>query len=82
MAMYFVIFIFIGIVALVGTIFAGIQINKSMEKLEGADEAKQEEILKANHFKNHRTNLKVLTWIYGIVFLLAIIIYVVYLYFD
>ncbi|GGE43953.1 hypothetical protein GCM10011391_23460 [Pullulanibacillus camelliae] len=80
MTYYIVAFVIIGVISLIGTIFAGIQINKSMGKLDQVGEEGQEELLKKDHFKTHSSNLRVLTWIYVVVFLLAIVFFLLYLF--
>ncbi|GGH87284.1 putative membrane protein [Pullulanibacillus pueri] len=77
---YIITFVIIGVLALIGTIFAGIQVNKSMQKLEEASQEEEKELLNSNHFKSHKTNFKVLTLIYVFTFLIAII-FILFLFF-
>lgn len=70
--LYTVVIIFIGIIALVGTLVAGRQVDRTIETLDNLSVEEQEKHLRDHHFKNEKRNLGILTWIYVVTFLIAI----------
>lgn len=74
--------IVVGVVAvsLVITLSVGKDVDKTIEALkEIQDEDEQAAMLKAKHFKNHRTNIRVLTLIYVLTFIITIVALIWYL---
>jgi hypothetical protein len=71
--------IIISIAALFITLFVGKEVDKTIKTLEGvSDKAEHDKLLKANYFKSSKTNVSVLTWIYVLTFLMAIIAMIIY----
>ncbi|MGV3488847.1 MAG: hypothetical protein ACO1OC_09715 [Tuberibacillus sp.] len=66
--------ILIGIASLIGTIYAGKQVNNTIKNVENAKPEEQEQLLKANYYKSYKSNIGLMTGIYValIVVLLAI----------
>lgn len=73
--------IFIGVISLVGTIIAGIQVNKTTKKIKEQKEQNKntEALLKANYYKSNRSNVGILTIIYVIMFIGFILFIPIYL---
>ncbi|MFC4617688.1 hypothetical protein ACFO4N_02970 [Camelliibacillus cellulosilyticus] len=74
-----IIVVLIGVASLVGTLYAGRQVNQTIDKMEQATPEEQESLAKANYYKSHRSNFKLLTMIYLVLFVIAIIAFAVYL---
>ncbi len=71
--------IIIAIAALVITLFVGREVDSTIKTLENTkDKAEHEKLLKAGYFSNSKTNIRVLTLIYAITFLLAIAALIIY----
>ena len=74
-----VVAVFIGLLALAGTLYAGKQVNASIENMDVASPEEQEKLLKANYYKNAKSNIKLMVMIYSIlvlVFVVGLLIYV------
>lgn len=70
---YIVVIVSIGLIALVGTLIAGRQVDKTIEALDNVQLEEQDKRLRDHHFSDTKHNFRVLTWIYVITFLTAII---------
>lgn len=72
--------IVIAIGALIGTLFVGKEVDKTIKTLEKIEDREEhDKLLKANHFKSVRANVRVLVLIYALTFLLAIIAFLIYI---
>ncbi|WEG14709.1 hypothetical protein PU629_10320 [Pullulanibacillus sp. KACC 23026] len=77
--LFVIVIVLIGIGAIVGTLIAGKQVEKQIETMDKLPQEEQEKYLKAHHFSDYKKNLGVLTWIYVITFIVAIIGAAVYM---
>jgi hypothetical protein len=77
---YFIVAIvlFIGVISLVGTLIAGRQVDHTIQTLNEASPEREEDLLKAHHFKSHQSNFGVLTLIYVVMFIVVILAAVIY----
>jgi hypothetical protein len=76
---FVIVIVLIGVVAIVGTLIAGKQVEQTIETLDHLPQEEQERHLKAHHFSDYKKNLGVLTWIYVVTFAVAIIAAAVYM---
>jgi len=69
-----IVIIVIGLASLIGTLYAGKQVNNTIKKVEQATPEEEEELLKANYYKNYKSNISLMTWIYVLLFIVLIAI--------
>jgi hypothetical protein len=77
--LFVIVIVLIGVVAIVGTLVAGKQVEKTIETLDHLPQEEQESYLKSHHFSDPKKNLGVLTWIYVITFVVAILTAAIYM---
>ena len=64
--------ILIGVAALIATLYAGKQVNNTIKVIDEADPEVHEELLKANYYKNPKSNFSIMIIIYIILFCMFI----------
>lgn len=76
---FVVVIVLIGVIAIVGTLVAGRQVENTIETLDQLPQEEQEKYLKTHHFSDPQKNLGVLTWIYVVTFAVSIIAAAIYM---
>jgi len=59
-----IVIILIGVASLVGTLYAGKQVNDTIKTLDEASPDEQEALLKANYYKSPKSNVGLMVIIY------------------
>jgi flagellar basal body-associated protein FliL len=67
-----VIVILIGVLSLAGTLYAGRQVNETIKTVDQAKSEYQENLLKANYYRNHKSNFSLMISIYVVLFMVFI----------
>ncbi|MGV3487852.1 MAG: hypothetical protein ACO1OC_04615 [Tuberibacillus sp.] len=76
-----VVIVLIGAASLVGTLYAGKQVNKTIKTLDEASPDEQEALLKANYYKSAKTNVSLMVIIYVLLILAFAVGLGLYIYF-
>lgn len=69
-----IVVILIGAASLIGTLYAGKQVNDTIKNVEQAGEEEQEKLLKANYYSSSKSNISLMLGIYVLLFIVLIAI--------
>ncbi|MGP4080818.1 hypothetical protein ACTWQL_12940 [Pseudalkalibacillus sp. R45] len=77
-----IVVILVGVVSLIGTIIVGKKVNKVSKDYEMEDDRTSAQLKRSHEYESHslKVNLKVLTVIYVVTFILSIIALIAYIF--